>query len=255
MKLPSKIVKCTAVVVCISVLLLLSTVNNSDPKLEDFITNASQDSSIHTNSIVSVDSLSNASADSENGVAYPSTSNANWDDLRPLAKELSNYVGKNSHGYTSDPFSSNHAGCTGYDSSIVEQVSITFDNQTHTADAWKKNTGLRSDCSGGVSAMLFFMGVTGSGNKIDNNPSTTYKGIGTAISGTKFADLQPGDIIAKSGHVAMVVYKDTDKVYTFDWGSTDAINKCKDSGYAQEFDINADISTWRSGDEVARRLR
>lgn len=256
MKLPSKIVKCTAVVVCISILLLLSTVNSSDPKLEDLVTNTSQDSSVHTNSIISVDLLSNASAaDSENGVAYPSASNANWDDLRPLAKELSNYVGKNGHGYTHDPFSSNHAGCTGYDSSIVEQVSITFDNQTHTADAWKKDTGLRSDCSGGVSAMLFFMGVTGSGNKIDNNPSTTYKGIGTAVTGTKFADLQPGDIIAKSGHVAMVVYKDTDKVYTFDWGSTKAIDKCKANGYAQEFDLNADISTWRSGDEVARRLR
>ena len=132
-------------------------------------------------------------------------------ELQDITKELSNYVGKNGHGYTHDPFSHNHSGCTGYDSSIVEQVSITFDNQTHTADAWKKDTGLRSDCSGGVSAMLFFMGVTGSGNKIDNNPSTTYKGIGTAVTGTKFADLQPGDIIAKSGHVAMVVYKDTDK--------------------------------------------
>lgn len=257
MKLPSRIVKCTAVVLCLSILLLLSTVNTSDSKLEETVANSVVSSDTFQNSVISVESLSNSSStgDSENGIAYPTASNANWDDLRPLAKELSNYVGKNGHGYTNDPFWKNHAGCTGYDCSIVEQVSITFDGQTHTADAWKDDTGLRSDCSGGVSAMLFFLGVTGSGGKIDNMRSSCYKGIGTAVNGSKFSDLQPGDIIAKTGHVAIVVYKDSQKVYTFDWGCTDAINKCKDHGYAQEFDLNADISTWRSGSVVARRLR
>lgn len=241
------------VVVCTTTILLLGSVTNPD---DIEIESAIATHPVYQNQIFNVNTSSSSSGDSNNGSPLlPDRSNASWDDLRPLAIELSNYVGANGHGYTSyhGRFDA-HAGCNGYDSSISDLITITFDNVTRTANATQQYYGLRSDCSGGVSAMLFFMGVTGNGENIANTTASCYCSIGTSLNVTKFSELQVGDILSKSSHVGMVAYKDSEKVYMFDWDSTDAIEKCKAQGYYSTYDVNADISTWRSGTVYARRL-
>lgn len=254
MSFPSKIVKGTAAVLACCVLLLLCSVSENDTtNIENVSTSIP---TTYRNKILSVNTSSTSTGEGAvNAISYPTAYNANWDDLRPLAKELSNYVGANGHGYTSLPFSSNHAGCTGYDSSIVSQITITFNGVSRTADALKKYDGLRSDCSGGVSAMLFFMGVTGSGNKIANTTASSYCSAGTGVQATTFGDLQVGDILAKTSHVAMVAYKDAEYVYMFDWGQTAAINNCKAQGYDEKYALDKPISAWRSGTVNARRIK
>ena len=100
MNLPSKIVKGTAAVLACSVLLLLCSVSENDTtNIENVETNIPTTS---RNKILSVNTSSTATGEGAvNATSYPEASNANWDDLRPLAKELSNYVGANGHGYTS----------------------------------------------------------------------------------------------------------------------------------------------------------
>lgn len=254
MNLPSKIVKGTAAVLACCVLLLLCSVSENDTtSIENVATSIP---TMYRNKILSVNTSSTATGEEAvNATSYPTASNANWDDLRPLAKELSNYVGANGHGYTSLPFSRNHAGCNGYDCSIVSQITITFNGVSRTANALKVYDGLRSDCSGGVSAMLFFMGVTGSGNKIANTTASCYRSAGTDVQASVFGDLQVGDILAKTSHVGMVAYKDEKYVYMFDWGQTSAINNCKAQGYDEKYEVNKPISSWRSGTIHTRRIK
>lgn len=261
MKSPSKLVSIVASITCISVVLLLCGTTENSVEVAEIID--SQDRVTYYNDILSVDSSTHInnlleSADSGNKITDPGTiekSNATYSDLRPLAKELSNYVGANGHGYTSwDGYFNSHTGCTGYDSSIADEITITFNNTTHTAKARVQYYGLRSDCSGGVSAMLFFMGVTGSGNKIDNLRAEDYQKAGSSISASTFGDLNVGDILAIKSHVAMVAFKDSSKVYMFDWGTTKAIDKCKEQGYYNTYPVGAAISTWRTTTVHARRL-
>lgn len=254
MNFPSKIVKGTAAVLACSVLLLLCSVSENDTtNIENVETSIP---TTYRNKILSVNTSSTETGEGAvNGLSYPATSNANWDDLRPLAKELSGYVGSNGHGYTSYPFSKNHSGCTGYDSAITSQITITFNGVSHTVDALKKSDGLRSDCSGGVSAMLFFMGVTGSGNKIANTTAKSYCSAGADAQAATFGDLQVGDLLAKSTHVGMVAYKDAEYVYMFDWGCTSAINNCKSQGYDEKYELSKSISSWRDGTVYSRRIK
>ena len=184
-----------------------------------------------------------------------------WDDLRPLAKELSSYVTEHGHGYTSiDRFGhfNAHPGCTGYDCSAVNAITIEFDGTSRTLqNATTVNVGLRSDCSGGVSAMLFFMGIESTDL---NAGSTTFKDYGNNLDASTFSDLEVGDLLIQKktgggGHVAMVAYKDNDKVYTFDWGSTNGINNCKDKGWHQEFGLNQQVKDWRPRNTAALYFR
>ena len=171
-----------------------------------------------------------------------------WDDLRPLAKELSSYYDHYSHALNTAHIPNGQPN----------EITIEFEGTSRTINPANgdRAPSIRADCSGGVSAMLFFMGIE------SNNPSphsTDYETYGNAIDPAPqtFADLEVGDILIQNkgynpvtrttqGHVAMVAYKDNDKLYTFDWGSDDGIRDCGDKGWHGSYALTASLSTWRT---------
>jgi len=116
-----------------------------------------------------------------------------------------------------------------------------------------RNTNDR-DCSCYVDAMLVLCGLRSSWYHFY---SGNISGAGTTVSITSMSELQPGDILRKSGHVAMVVYKDSQYIYVGDFGSASTTSGSHPSlgpngdataaqGWAYRYDING---TWVNGSQ------
>lgn len=107
----------------------------------------------------------------------------------------------------------------------------------------KQHTTAHRDCSCFVSSMLYALGYesvfihrTSSNYACFNDVKAT---IGTC------ADLRPGDILRRSGHVAMVVSVESGVVYIADCGSTNRIAQTANSGYAYTYNAGSALpSSW-----------
>ena len=157
-----------------------------------------------------------------------------WADLRPIAKELSKYI----------PYYRQAKNVA-----TANTITIEFEGTTRTMNNARGT--IRADCSGGVSAMLYFMGVDRRYTGFNSNAFSTY---GNNVNASTFADLEVGDILVAPGsHVAMVAYKDDNKVYTFDWGKTEAIRNCESKGWDESYSLTSSVRNWRSHSMVVRR--
>ena len=162
------------------------------------------------------------------------TQSGNWDDLRPLAKELSKYI----------PY---YAQATNV--ATADTITLEFEGTTRTMNNARGT--IRADCSGGVCAMLYFMGVDKKYTGLNSDRFETY---GNSVTASTFADLEVGDILVAPGsHVAMVAYKDDTKLYTFDWGDTEPIRNCESKGWDEEYSLSSSVRNWRKHRMVVRR--
>lgn len=144
-----------------------------------------------------------------------------------------------------------------YNCALSDTVTIEYNGVKRTLNNAKaSSTGIRADCSGGVSAMLFFAGLSGTKttvNKLSNYTSSGCCNWGFEVQASTFADVEVGDVLAKAGHAALVVKKDSKYVYTFDWGSSSAMKNCRSRGYDEQYKITDTIHKWRSGTIHVRR--
>lgn len=112
------------------------------------------------------------------------------------------------------------------------------------------------DCSCFVSSMLYLGGFRSARTHFT---SSTISGAGTDITSqiNVLGDLQSGDILWKSGHVAMVVYNDGTNVYVGDFGSATSSDHSSgtvgengdntgNQGYAYMFSAN---QAWVAGNQ------
>lgn len=99
-----------------------------------------------------------------------------------------------------------------------------------------KTISVRTDCSGYVAACLKFYGVLGDKTNItsslttDSNNSTMKSTGFTSRAFTSWNDLNPGDIISKSGHVEIFAYNDGSKHYVYNCGSDSSCNSSVPTG-------------------------
>lgn len=166
-------------------------------------------------------------------------------DLRPLAKWLSSFICNSTAGDKSGPYSQSHVVWQDVGTGTESFKQGTVEKSLDFSDA-----NVYSDCSGGVSLMLYFCDFD---TTFSRKASDTLDTWGENISASTFNDIQIGDVLVNPGsHAAIVVYKDDSKVYTFDWGSGQAIKDTAANGYAQSFNLSDSITTWRETTHVRR---
>lgn len=137
--------------------------------------------------------------------------------------------------------------CTGYDNWCYSQGPsnrcgkgckyCSLDGQIAATCNGKSVKAHRRDCSAFVTAYLFAVGVTadnmnrGSSHFVSGN----VPGFTNTLSTDKtWGTCQLYDVIARHGHVAIVVKIDDNNVYLADAGSTDAISSTAANGYASK---------------------
>ena len=120
-------------------------------------------------------------------------------------------------------------------------------NPSTSYTAWsykgKQHATAHRDCSCFVSSMLYALGYE---SAFIHRTSSNY-GCFTDVKSTigTCADLRPGDILRRSGHVAMVVSVESGVVYVADCGSTSHITQTANNGYAYTYNAwSALPSTW-----------
>ena len=84
------------------------------------------------------------------------------------------------------------------------------------------------DCSCFCSAMRYFTGIE---SNFVHRSSSSFAGLQNT-GATTYADVEPGDILVRTGHVAMVVKVEGDTVYIADCGSTNKIQTTAQQGWA-----------------------
>ncbi len=99
----------------------------------------------------------------------------------------------------------------------------------------------RTDCSGFVSAMLYYTGKTS--NKRFNNTSNGFLAYGNEVKNEQ--DIQPGDVLAVDGHAAFCVKVEGGYVYTADCGGNGSIRKTAEQGFYKKYEINGLCQNWR----------
>lgn len=120
-------------------------------------------------------------------------------------------------------------------------------NPSTSYTAWsyngKQHTTSHRDCSCFVSSMLYALGYE---SAFVHRTSGNY-GCFTNIKANikTCVDLKPGDILRKSGHVAMVVAVESNLVYVADCGDTSNITLTATNGYAYTYNTGSSLpSKW-----------
>lgn len=174
-------------------------------------------------------------------------------DLRPIAVAVASTFKKTGSALYGTP----NLGADGY---FYNYSQSSGSYTSHTYNSLSCSSTHR-DCSCFVSSMLYLGGFRSARTHFT---SSTISGAGTDITSqiSTVGDLRSGDILWRSGHVAMVVYNDGASVYVADFGSATSSDhssgtvgtngdKTGDQGYAYIFPVN---QAWAAGSTSIKRF-
>lgn len=131
----------------------------------------------------------------------------------------------------------NSSGSFNYSQSSGSNGEWSYNGKTHNSS--------HRDCSCFVSAMCYVYGYeTRYVHRTSDGFSSAYTGY--PASSFKVSDLRPGDILWRSGHVAMVVYNDGITCYVADCGKTARIEDTASKGYAYTYSCSDTLSVAQS---------
>lgn len=234
---PKKIVKSVAIFLVATVAISYFMFNESDANIDIYMNkynNVSQNALNRTSvqTVIEQVEINDDTKAGINEVPIPGVSTPS--DLPTLTMEMSKHA--KAYGYSQPK---GHLD--------VDVMTITYNGVTKSID----NKVTRNDCSGYVSMVMYFTGVT---DKYVSRDSRMFCRFGDPVNAKTFADVQVGDIIAKNGHVALCVAKDENYVYMGDWGDTEPIVRCAEQGWAAKYKVTDSISKWRSGKIYVRRV-
>lgn len=134
----------------------------------------------------------------------------------------------------------NSSGNYDYSQNVGSNGSIDFNGLSVTTT--------HRDCSCLVSALRYLMGIDS--NWVHRN-SVTFSTM-ASTGATTYGDVQVGDVLWRSNHVAMVVKIEGSTVYIADAGSTSNIQKTAENGYAYTAQTSEPLSAHNSFVKVVR---
>lgn len=109
----------------------------------------------------------------------------------------------------------------------------------------KEHNSSHRDCSCFCSAMCYIYGYESAYvHRTSVGFSSAYTGY--PANNFKVSDLRPGDILWRSGHVAMVVYNDGTTCYVADCGKTSRIEDTANKGYTYTYSCADTLSVAQS---------